>query len=167
MKAAMSRESFCEPFYSAVHCMAEESSPVFMRQLQYWPTVSWDNRGGGVTLVGDAAHCMLPSTLRTYGLEGMLLAKAKDRGQGLSQALTDVDGIFAQILRVKEEGTNLGEALATTRRRSSSEAGTPRWILLKMPMPSWRRTLVLLGKRREVWQSELFRVLLFVLQSRR
>ncbi|KAK4447343.1 hypothetical protein QBC34DRAFT_132183 [Podospora aff. communis PSN243] len=94
MKAATSRDSFSEPFYSAIHRMAQDSSPVFMRQLQYWPTVPWDNRTGRVTLVGDAAQCMLPN-----------------RGQGLNQALDDVDCIVAQISRMKEEGASIGEAL--------------------------------------------------------
>jgi hypothetical protein len=66
MKAATSRDSFSEPFYSSIHHMAENSSPVFMRQLQYWPTVPWDNRAGRMTLVGDAAHCMLPSRSRIH-----------------------------------------------------------------------------------------------------
>jgi len=63
MKEATSADLFNEPFYSAVQWMPEDSNPVFLRQLQYWPTVPWDNRGGRVTLIGDAAHCILPSKL--------------------------------------------------------------------------------------------------------
>ncbi|KAK0648396.1 hypothetical protein B0T16DRAFT_115082 [Cercophora newfieldiana] len=94
MKAATTPDFFNEPFYSAVQQISEDSSTVFLRQLQYWPTTPWDNRGGRVTLVGDAAHCMLPN-----------------RGQGLNQALGDVDVLVAQMLKVKEEGATLGEAL--------------------------------------------------------
>jgi len=35
----------------------------------------------------------------------------KDRGQGLNQALADVDGIVAQLLKVKHEGASVQEAL--------------------------------------------------------
>lgn len=61
MKEKTSPEVFTEPFNSAIQWMPEDSSPVFIRQLQYWPTIPWNNRGGKVTLAGDAAHCMLPS----------------------------------------------------------------------------------------------------------
>jgi len=80
MKAVTTPEFFNEPFHSAVQWMSEDSSPVFMRQLQYWPTVPWDNRGGRVTLAGDAAHCLLPSrsTLSPFELPRRLLtANAK------------------------------------------------------------------------------------------
>lgn len=61
MKDATSLELFKEPFYSAIQSIPEDSKPVFLRQLRYWPTIPWDNRGGRVTLIGDAAHCILPS----------------------------------------------------------------------------------------------------------
>jgi 2-polyprenyl-6-methoxyphenol hydroxylase-like FAD-dependent oxidoreductase len=66
MKAVTTPDFFKEPFQSAIQWMPEDSSPVFMRQLKYWPTLPWDNRGGRVTLAGDAAHCMLPSRLTSF-----------------------------------------------------------------------------------------------------
>lgn len=61
--------------------------------MHYWVTSPWDNKGARVTLVGDAAHAMLPS-----------------RGQGMNHALEDVGRLVAQMERVKR-GTPVAEAL--------------------------------------------------------
>ncbi|KAK0627368.1 hypothetical protein B0T14DRAFT_424211 [Immersiella caudata] len=49
-----------EPFRSAIMWIPE-TAPLTINQLHYWATVPWDNRGGRVTIAGDAAHCLLPS----------------------------------------------------------------------------------------------------------
>ena len=88
MKEATSADLFNEPFYSAVRWIPEDSNPVFLRQLQYWPTVPWDNRGGRVTLIGDAAHCILPSKLptRESGRSGGLRLTSKRRSRAGAQS---------------------------------------------------------------------------------
>lgn len=50
---------YCEPFASAVR-WTPEGSACDISDLRYWSPVPWDNRGGRVTLVGDACHAMLP-----------------------------------------------------------------------------------------------------------
>ncbi|KAK5654256.1 hypothetical protein OQA88_7431 [Cercophora sp. LCS_1] len=95
MKEATSLELFKDPFFSAIQWISEDSNPVFLRQLWYWPTIPWDNKGGRVTLVGDAAHCVLQT-----------------RGQGLNYALNDVDNLMAQLWKVKEGDLTIQNALA-------------------------------------------------------
>jgi len=36
---------------------------------QKWSPILWDNRGGTVTIAGDAAHSMLPSESETLSSE--------------------------------------------------------------------------------------------------
>ncbi|KAK0621957.1 hypothetical protein B0T17DRAFT_535466 [Bombardia bombarda] len=52
--------TICEPFRSAIHEIPIETE-YYVSQLMYWPTTPWDSHGGRVTLIGDAAHSMLPS----------------------------------------------------------------------------------------------------------
>ncbi|KAK5663839.1 hypothetical protein OQA88_42 [Cercophora sp. LCS_1] len=94
MKEKTSLEFFAEPFNSAIQWIPDDSGPVFLRQLQYWPSIPWNNRSGRVTLAGDAAHCMLPN-----------------RAQGLNHALADVDLLVAQLLKIKKDGISVQEAL--------------------------------------------------------
>lgn len=49
----------CEPFRTAGVALPEdEILPIY--QSQQWAPIQWDNHHGTVTLVGDAAHSMLP-----------------------------------------------------------------------------------------------------------
>ncbi|KAM7194545.1 hypothetical protein V8F20_007901 [Naviculisporaceae sp. PSN 640] len=86
-KSTMSDPAICERFRSTFQNIDEERSKMFASQLHHWKTVPWDNHGGRVTLAGDAAHPMHPN-----------------RGQGLNQALNDIDKIIAQFIRVRDEG---------------------------------------------------------------
>lgn len=54
-------ESFAEPFRSALLSLPGDAV-IWCERLAHWPTVQWENRGGRVTLAGDAAH---PMTYRT------------------------------------------------------------------------------------------------------
>ena len=69
-------KEFADPFKSAFEWLADDSTTVWYGKLQHWdpglPEHQWDNKGGRVTLAGDAAHPM------TY-----------QRGQGLNHAITD------------------------------------------------------------------------------
>jgi 2-polyprenyl-6-methoxyphenol hydroxylase-like FAD-dependent oxidoreductase len=52
--------SFCEPFRTAGLKLGDNDSiPIYPGQ-QWSPYMPWDNRGGRVTLAGDAAHSMVP-----------------------------------------------------------------------------------------------------------
>lgn len=41
-----------------------EGTPVYNADISYWISQPWDNRGGRMTLVGDAAHPMPPCKCR-------------------------------------------------------------------------------------------------------
>ncbi|KAK3356505.1 putative monooxygenase [Lasiosphaeria hispida] len=82
-----------EPFRSAIASIPDNAT-FTINQLPYWATVPWDNKGGRVTLAGDAAHCLVPS-----------------RGQGLNHALADIDEIINQLLRVKTGEVSVRDAV--------------------------------------------------------
>ncbi|KAK0702299.1 hypothetical protein B0H67DRAFT_558599 [Lasiosphaeris hirsuta] len=82
-----------EPFRSAI-ALIPDNATFIINQLPYWVTVPWDSKGGRVTLIGDAAHSLVPS-----------------RGQGLNHALADIDEVINQLLRVKKKETSVQDAL--------------------------------------------------------
>jgi hypothetical protein len=49
----------CEPIKSAID-WTPDGSPCNIDEMKYWVPVPWENHSGRVTLVGDAAHPMLP-----------------------------------------------------------------------------------------------------------
>ncbi|KAL9599940.1 MAG: hypothetical protein Q9219_003502 [cf. Caloplaca sp. 3 TL-2023] len=69
-------KEYADPFKSAFEWLADDSTTAWYGKMQHWdpgdPEHRWDNRGGRVTLAGDAAH---PMTFQ--------------RGQGLNHAVTD------------------------------------------------------------------------------
>ncbi|KAI7789076.1 monooxygenase [Diaporthe eres] len=74
--------SFCEPFRTAGLKLGDDDSiPIYPGQ-QWSPDMPWDNRGGRVTLAGDAAHSMVPQ-----------------RGQGLNNAMKDAANL---VIAIKE-----------------------------------------------------------------
>lgn len=54
-----------EPFRSAVQLIPNDTK-IWHDKMHYWITEPWDNRYGRVTLVGDAAHPMMPCKLDYY-----------------------------------------------------------------------------------------------------
>lgn len=52
-------ERYCEPFGSAIQ-WTPDGSLCGINDIKYWIPVPWDNRGGRITLAGDACHPMLP-----------------------------------------------------------------------------------------------------------
>ncbi|KAK4197019.1 hypothetical protein QBC40DRAFT_233194 [Triangularia verruculosa] len=85
--------NLAEPFRSAI-LEAPRDATFFVSQLKYWVTVPWDGRGGRVTLAGDAAHALLPA-----------------RGQGLNQALADVDALLSLFVDIKSSKLHLKDAI--------------------------------------------------------
>lgn len=67
---------FADPWRSSFEWMPDDTTTAWYGKLNHWdpalPEHRWDNRGGLITLAGDAAH---PMTFQ--------------RGQGLNHALTD------------------------------------------------------------------------------
>lgn len=61
-----------EPFRSALLALPDDEV-IWCERVAQWPTVKWDNKGGSVTLAGDAAHPMtyreldihIPTTITT------------------------------------------------------------------------------------------------------
>jgi 2-polyprenyl-6-methoxyphenol hydroxylase-like FAD-dependent oxidoreductase len=54
--------AFASPFREAFMGISDKA-PTWHNRLSSWPTKPWDNRGGKITLIGDAAH---PMTFRTF-----------------------------------------------------------------------------------------------------
>ncbi|KAK3305898.1 uncharacterized protein B0T15DRAFT_213945 [Chaetomium strumarium] len=72
------------PFDTMVRNIPEDTRAWYSKRMTYWPTKPWDNRGGRVTLVGDAAHAM------TF-----------HRGQGLGNAIADVAELQVHLRAMK------------------------------------------------------------------
>ncbi|KAJ4392256.1 hypothetical protein N0V93_005881 [Gnomoniopsis smithogilvyi] len=70
---------FAEPFRSLLHSIPA-GTKAWHNRLSSWMPVPWDNRGGRVTLAGDAAHAM------TF-----------HRGQGLNNAITDAASLQEKL----------------------------------------------------------------------
>ncbi|KAK7052879.1 hypothetical protein VNI00_004199 [Paramarasmius palmivorus] len=76
-RAKAQAQKFAEPFRSIWNAVPDNAL-VWHNRLSSWPTEEWDNRNGTVTLIGDAAHPMLPH-----------------RGQGLNNAIHDVASLHS------------------------------------------------------------------------
>src|SRR5438105_3843050 len=77
-------EEWAEPWRSAGRAVSP-STQIPLDAGTYWEKAAkWDNRGGRLTLCGDAAHPMTPH-----------------RGQGLNNALQDSSNFVAALLSVK------------------------------------------------------------------
>ncbi|KAL8939847.1 MAG: hypothetical protein Q9216_003135 [Gyalolechia sp. 2 TL-2023] len=77
-------KEYADPFKSAFEWLADDSATAWYGKMQHWdpgdPDHRWDNKGGRVTLAGDAAH---PMTFQ--------------RGQGLNHAVTDASNLCDAI----------------------------------------------------------------------
>ncbi|KAF2187043.1 FAD/NAD(P)-binding domain-containing protein [Zopfia rhizophila CBS 207.26] len=83
-------KTFCDPWKSAFEWTPDDQ-PVWYLGLTDWDPGAeghqWDNRGGLVTMVGDAVHPM------TY-----------QRGQGLNHSITDAGKLRDTIVKIVEGG---------------------------------------------------------------
>lgn len=110
---------WAEPFRSVVLDIPEETEPKNVR-LEDWLPGTWDNRGGRVTLVGDAAHamvmcrfspfsCFLRDDVRCcivvqHQLNGV---RDEDRGEAANHGFMDVKVLLDNLLPfVDESGVN-------------------------------------------------------------
>lgn len=51
-------EPLARPFRDMLRAIPRGTKAWYTPRMSYWPTRPWDNRGGRVTLAGDAAHSM-------------------------------------------------------------------------------------------------------------
>ncbi|OAP61574.1 hypothetical protein AYL99_03777 [Fonsecaea erecta] len=93
LKARM--DDWANPFKSAVEWIPDDVQAKAV-PLRIWgpPDSGWDNRGGRVTLAGDAAHSM------TF-----------HRGQGANNAICDSQKFVAAMVKVQNGGNTLAEAV--------------------------------------------------------
>ncbi|KAJ4985309.1 hypothetical protein SVAN01_09160 [Stagonosporopsis vannaccii] len=93
-------EEYAEPWRSVGRAV-KEGTTIPMDRLTYWEkSRKWDNRGGRMTLCGDAAHPMTPHTMHFA-----------DRGQGLNNALQDASNFVSTIVSVSSGSASLAEAV--------------------------------------------------------
>ncbi|KAF1993838.1 PEX11-domain-containing protein [Amniculicola lignicola CBS 123094] len=87
-------EEYAEPWKSVGRSVSEDT-PISLDTGTYWEKAEkWDNRGGRMTLGGDAAHPMTPH-----------------RGQGLNNALQDASNFVTAIEKVASGELSLAEAV--------------------------------------------------------
>lgn len=58
-KVSALAEPLAEPFKAMVRGIPRGTKTWYSSRMTYWPTRPWDNRGGRVTLAGDAAHALI------------------------------------------------------------------------------------------------------------
>ena len=92
---------FCEPWRTAALSLGDEEIIPIDTGVQFSP-FRWDNRGGKVSLAGDAAHAMLPrkapSSFRLSWTDTRHIIA--DRGQGLNNAMKDASDIVDALTAV-------------------------------------------------------------------
>lgn len=76
-------KEMAEPARSAFTWIPEDT-PVHKADISYWITQPWDNHGGRMTLVGDAAHPMPPCEF-SISLRSMLHPMPDSQPFGLSR----------------------------------------------------------------------------------
>lgn len=80
-------KEYADPFKSAVEWLSDDSTTAWYGKMQHWDPGDcnhrWDNKGGRITLAGDAAH---PMTFQ--------------RGQGLNHAITDAAKLSTAIINI-------------------------------------------------------------------
>jgi 2-polyprenyl-6-methoxyphenol hydroxylase-like FAD-dependent oxidoreductase len=68
------------PFDAMVRSIPEDTRVWYGKRMTYWPTKPWDNRGGRVTLAGDAVHAMTFRTSRFIPFDRLFVMNGKSCG---------------------------------------------------------------------------------------
>jgi len=104
-----------EPARSAFTWIPPDT-PVHKADISYWITQPWDNHGGRMTLVGDAAHPMPPceSDASTHfkPLPLTLCSQQPDRGQGLNHCICDVSHLLSAFTSILSNQSTLSAAIS-------------------------------------------------------
>jgi 2-polyprenyl-6-methoxyphenol hydroxylase-like FAD-dependent oxidoreductase len=102
-------KNFCDPWKSAYEWTPDDA-PVWYMGLTAWDPSheghQWDNRGGRITLVGDACHPM------TY-----------QRGQGLNHSVTDAGKLRDALINISE-GADQKETITAFENEMIKRGGT-------------------------------------------
>jgi hypothetical protein len=101
---------WAEPFRGLVQDIPEDAQPKVIN-LEDWPPRKglWDNRGGRVTLIGDAAHAMtMCKSLDTSCSfkSASNIDVAKDRGEAANHGVADVRVFLEQLLPENHQGSS-------------------------------------------------------------
>jgi 2-polyprenyl-6-methoxyphenol hydroxylase-like FAD-dependent oxidoreductase len=86
--------SIAEPFRTAVQAIPDDTILSYS-DINSWVAQPWDTHQGRVTLAGDAAHPMPPY-----------------RGQGLNNAILDVQNFIKAMAKLKDSRADAGTAVA-------------------------------------------------------
>lgn len=94
-----------EPFRGIVQGIPEDAEPKVIN-LEDWPPRkgSWDNRGGKVTLAGDAAHAMTMCKFPSPFNNASNIDVWKDRGEAANHGVADVRVFLEQFLPENQQG---------------------------------------------------------------
>jgi len=96
LKCLQSRaETYCEPWRSALLRMKEGTHVPHDRAATWENITAWDNKGGRVTLAGDAAHPVMPY-----------------RGQGLNLSSQDSGEFVEMVKKVYAKEKEAAEAVS-------------------------------------------------------
>jgi len=113
-------ETFGEPFKSA-SLWIPEGTPLYANFLSYWQPQPWDDKGGRITLVGDAAH---PMTFRASFCPFSFLVLIKvERGQGMNHGIADAKVLTEQFTAAKDGKQTVAEALDNYQKEMLARAG--------------------------------------------
>ncbi|KAL1841315.1 hypothetical protein VTJ49DRAFT_7152 [Mycothermus thermophilus] len=87
-------KGLAEPFQSYID-WTPDGSECYINEMRVWTSQPFDNRGGRVTLAGDAAHAML-----LY------------RGQGFQHAILDATQYLDALVKIRDAGAKPSEVIA-------------------------------------------------------
>ncbi|KAL8956290.1 MAG: hypothetical protein Q9183_006348 [Haloplaca sp. 2 TL-2023] len=94
-------KEYADPIKSAFEWLPDDHTAAWYGKLQHWdpgdPDHRWDNKGGRVTLAGDAAH---PMTFQ--------------RGQGLNHAITDAKKLCDALTTAWDNGNGINDTERAT-----------------------------------------------------
>jgi 2-polyprenyl-6-methoxyphenol hydroxylase-like FAD-dependent oxidoreductase len=122
-------EKFADPFRSAFVWLKDDQ-PVWYAPLTQWdPSLlehQWNNRGGRITLAGDAAHPMTFRMLYFWkNRRNRTRADIKaERGQGLNSAIKDASELVIQIADFVQSRKTKLEAIEAYEKEMIGRTGT-------------------------------------------
>jgi 2-polyprenyl-6-methoxyphenol hydroxylase-like FAD-dependent oxidoreductase len=102
---------YAEPWRSAGAAVADDVNIPLDRGTYWDKSQKWDNRGGKMTLCGDAAHPMTPRKFPFPSLLLSLKLTPTDRGQGLNAALQDSSSFVSAMIAVRSGAQTLESAV--------------------------------------------------------